>query len=698
MYNEAARLQPADFRAWYLLGIVALQRQQPRDALQFLDEALRINPRSMEAHTEHGNALARLDQLEAAIESYGRAIELAPNQSIARYNRGNVLWALKRYEAALADFDTAIAQRPDYRAYRGRGNALYQLSRHEAAAESYQRAIDLKPDDAESHNNRGNALYRLNRLAAALSCYEAAIDLDPRYAGAYFNRGKLRNELQQYEAAIEDYEKALALGNDSKSLRGMRLQAKLQVCDWRGIDADIARLAADIDADREAPSPFTVLAVCADPALQRKAAEIWVREVFPPHREVAAGFGAAAKPGVAADPGVAPLPKRGPPIRIGYFSADFHNHATSHLMAGLFEMRDRLKFDLTLFSFGPDLLDDMRRRLQSACDRFIDVRERSDDEVVRIARDLQIDIGVDLKGFTHHGRPGIFAARCAPLQVSFLGYPGTMGAPYIDYLVADAIVIPKSCRRHYRENIIYLPASYQVNDSKRRIAETVPTRPELGLPATGFVFCCFNNCYKITPAIFDAWMRLLGRVEGSVLWLLEDNPSAVANLREAARRQVNPARLIFAKRAPPAEHLARHRAADLFLDTVPCNAHTTASDALWAGLPVLTCRTDAFAGRVAASLLTALDLPELIAANQTEYEELAVKLATQPQFLAQMSQKLAHNRTRSPLFDTRLFTTRLESAYAQIVERHRAGLAPDDLTISADIPSAAAPSQTRPAT
>lgn len=716
LYSEAAQVNPSDFRAWYLLGIVALQRQRPGEALQFLDEAVRANPRSVEAHIERGNAFARLNQIEAAIEGYSRAIEIAPNQPIARYNRGNMLRALRQYESALADFDNvialrpdhaaaltkrgdslyelgrhdaaldsyerAIALRPDYRAFSGRGNAQYKLARYDAAAESFKQAIQLKPDDADAHNNRGNALYRVNQHAAALGCYDTAIAIDPGYAGAHFNRGKLRNELKQYEAAVDDYERALMLGSDSRSLHGMRLQTKLQLCDWRGIDEDIARLAADLDAGRAAPSPFTVLVISGDPALQRKAAEAWVREEFPPN------------------PGAAPNSARGARlIRIGYFSADFHNHATSHLMAGLLEVHDRSKFEVTLFSYGPDSQDDMRGRLESACDRFIEVREQSDEDVVRVARDLQIDIGIDLKGFTHHGRPGIFAARCAPVQVSFLGYPGTMGAPYMDYLVADATVIPASCRRHYTEKIIYLPASYQVNDRKRRMAEAAPDRQELGLPPTGFVYCCFNNCYKITPSSFDTWMRLLARVEGSVLWLLEDNPSAVENLRrEAQHRQVDGRRLIFAKRVAPAEHLARHRAADLFLDTAPCNAHTTASDALWAGLPVLTCLTDAFAGRVAASLLNALQLPQLITADQTEYEELAVKLATQPQVLAEIAQTLAHNRTRSALFDTRRFAAQLELAYAQILDRHRAGLVPVDLTISADIASAAEPPPIRPAT
>jgi predicted O-linked N-acetylglucosamine transferase (SPINDLY family) len=324
----------------------------------------------------------------------------------------------------------------------------------------------------------------------------------------------------------------------------------------------------------------------------------------------------------------------------------------------------------------------MRKRLTAACEDFIDVRDKSDQEVAMLARERRIDIAIDLKGFTQDARPGIFALRAAPVQVSYLGYPGTMGAPYMDYLVADSTLIPRGSERDYSEQIVFLPDSYEVNDCQRRIADRVYTRAELGLPPTGFVFCCFNNSYKITPATFDGWMRILSRVEGSVLWLLEDNESAAGNLRrEAARRNMPAERLIFSKRSSMSEHLARQRVADLFLDTLPCNAHTTASDALWAGLPVLTCAGEAFAARVAASLLNALDLPELCSSTQAQYEQLAVELATDPQRLAGIRKRLAGNRLTSSLFDSRLFTRHIEAAYSRIYERHQADLPAQHLYI-----------------
>ena len=369
-------------------------------------------------------------------------------------------------------------------------------------------------------------------------------------------------------------------------------------------------------------------------------------------------------------------------IRVGYYSADFHDHPTAYLIAELFERHDRTKFELTAFSFGPQRNDAMRRRLAAAFDRFIDVSGNDDTQVAALSRELAIDIAIDLKGYTHGSRPGIFAARAAPLQVGYLGYPGTMGASYIDYLIADRTLIPPESQRHYCEQIIYLPDSYQVNDGQRAIAERSLTREQAGLPPTGFVYCCFNNNYKITRAAFDGWMRILERVDGSVLWLLEGSAAAAGNLlREAQARGISPERLVFAKRMPMPEHLARQRLADILLDTLPCNAHTTASDALWAGLPVLTRAGESFAGRVAASLLNAIGLPELVTKTQEQYEALAVELAEHPQRLLDLRLRLERNRRTAPLFDTRRFAENCEAAYAEIYERQQADLPPDHIYI-----------------
>ena len=369
---------------------------------------------------------------------------------------------------------------------------------------------------------------------------------------------------------------------------------------------------------------------------------------------------------------------------MAYLSADFYAHATAFLMAGVFEHHDRARFETDAVSFSPDDASQMRARLERAFDRFTDVHGMDDAAVAAMLREMEIDIAVDLKGYTGGARPGILAFRPAPVQIHYLAYPGTMGAGFIDYLLADRTVVPEEERKFYMEQIAYLPDSYQCNDSARRISERTATREESGLPESGFVFCCFNSNYKIMPEMFDIWMRLLHAIPGSVLWLLEENPAATANLlREAQTRGVAAERLVFAKRIALPDHLARLRNADLVLDTLPYGAHTTASDALWAGVPVLTCLGSTFAGRVAASLLWALGLPELIAHSRDEYETAARNLARDASALAAIKARLAENRDTYPLFDTARITRNLEAAYTQMWERQQRGMPPASFAVDA---------------
>jgi predicted O-linked N-acetylglucosamine transferase (SPINDLY family) len=359
---------------------------------------------------------------------------------------------------------------------------------------------------------------------------------------------------------------------------------------------------------------------------------------------------------------------------LAYLSADFHDHPTAYLMAELFERHDRNKFEILGISSGPDRRSEMRSRLIAAFDRFVDVRRVSDLEAARLLRDAEVDIAIDLKGFTQNCRPNILAHRPAPIQVNYLGYPGTLGAEYIDYILADEFVIPGDHQIHYSEKVVYLPGCYQVNDTKRKIAERTPARAEVGLPEQGFVFCCFNNSFKLTPRIFDIWMRLLSRIDNSVLWLLQGSATAESNLRrEAQARDIDPSRLIFAPRMKLEKHLARHRLADLFLDTLPYNAHTTASDALWTGLPVVTCAGTTFAGRVAGSLLQAVGLPELVTTTLEDYEALALRMATDQGLLRESKEKLARNRLTAPLFDSERFRVHIETAYTTMRDIHQRG-------------------------
>jgi protein O-GlcNAc transferase len=673
------------------------------DALACYDMLVERDPRNPVFHGNRGNVLKELRRFDAALASYDIAISLQPEHPGLRYNRATVLNELERPAEAIADFDRAIAQNPglpgarvnrghalmllrrfdealedfdkaieidprDAYALVNRASALRELNRHEEALASCERALALEPHLAEAHANRGDVLAALGRYEEALSSYDRAIAQKPRFAEAHANRGHALRELQRHDAALASYARARELAPDLPYVTGSWIHHKMTCCDWSGLPAAIAQALAAVERGERASLPFPLLAMPSSLAQQRACARICAADRFPPQP--------------------APLCKgedyAHDRLRIGYFSADFHNHATAHLIAGLLERHDRSRFEVIAFSFGSALHDAWRERIERAVDRFIDVRGLPDRDVAMQARALEIDVAVDLKGHTQHARPGIFAHRPAPLQVSYLGYPGTLGAPYIDYLIADSTLILPEHRAFYDERIVTLPHSYQANDATKVIADRSPSRAELGLPPVGFVFCCFNNSFKVTPDVFDLWMRLLTAVEGSVLWLLETHSTAVGNLRlEAARRNVAPERLVFAPRVDLAAHLARHRSADLFLDTFPYNAHTTASDALWAGLPLVTCIGDTFAGRVGASLLNAVGLPELIARNPGEYEALAVRLATQPAALAAVRAKLTLNRDTHPLFDTERFTRDIESAYVTMLARRRAGLPPGHLVADA---------------
>jgi predicted O-linked N-acetylglucosamine transferase (SPINDLY family) len=656
--------QPRQSEALTLLGIIAAQTGDLQRAVALFDEVLLLDPRSFAAHNNRGNALLGLRQPAAALASYEAAIGLQPRHAPAHHGRGKALFELRRYEAAIASHDAAIGLRPDYAAaYADRAVALLETSRWEAALASLDAALALAPGHPGAWYLRANALYSLGRFAAALESYDKAIALEPGNARAWHNRGNALFMLERAAAAVASYDEALARDPNMRSTPGARLHARMHLADWRDFAPEVARLTAAIERDEAASNPFALLALCDSPPLQRRAARAWVREHYPSRGALL------------------PAPGRREKLRLGYFSAEFHGHATASLTAELFETHDRSRFELTAFSLGPDRRDGQRRRLEAAFDRFLDVRAQSDAEIAGLARNLGIDIAIDLGGFTRGGRPGIFALRAAPVQVSYLGYLGTMSADYMDYLIADEILVPATHQRHYAEKLVYLP-SYQVNDSKRPIAARRFGRVELGLPPAGFVFCCFNSTYKITPDTFASWMRILGRVPGSVLFLLGDGGPVEENLRrEAGERGIEPQRLVFGGRLAAPEYLARYRAADLCLDTRPYNGGTTASDALWAGLPVLTCMGAAFASRVGASLLQAVGLPELITSTPERYEELAVELAGQPRLLAGIKAKLAGDLRMTPLFDTAAAARHLEAAYASMAARQEAGLAPEHIRV-----------------
>lgn len=658
-YEKAITLNPNNADAFNNRGNVLKVLMRFEEALESYDKAIAISPNFADAFNNRGNVLKDLMRLNEALSSYNKAISLKPANSNAYKNRGNVLVELKSLDDALSSYDKAIAINPSYAdAFNNRGITLKELKRLDDALASYDKAIAIKPDFADAFNNRGNVLKELSRFDDALASYNKAIALKPDYADAFYNRGNLLRKLKKIDDALASYEKANSLKPNYNFLLGTKINSQMYICDWSDLNNQLKKLEAALAKEERVTPPFSLLGLMDKPELQLKASRIYVNEKY--------------RESFFLDPFKTRFAQE--KIRIGYYSADFHNHATTYLMAQLFEAHDSQKFELYGFSFGPETNDEMRSRVAKEFDYFFDVTKINDRQVAQLSRDLRIDIAVDLKGFTEDARTGIFAEHCAPIQINYLGYPGTSAAPYFDYLVADKTLIPQESQQYYSEKIIYMPHSYQVNDSKRKISRRVFTRQELGLPERGFVFCCFNNNYKILPATFDVWVRLLKKVNGSVLWLLQDNPTAAKNLhKEAAINGIDPSRIVFAPRMKLDEHLARHRLADLFIDTLPYNAHTTASDALWAELPVLTQMGKSFPARVTASLLNAMNLQELITTTQEEYEARAIELANNPLQLAAIRKKLHKNRATSPLFDGIMFARHIEAAYSEIHRRYLTG-------------------------
>ena len=614
-----------------------------------------------------GDMLSARRNPAGALRWYERALSLHPEPALTHYKCGNSLMALNRPAEAVMSYSAALLRRVDYAdAFYNRGLAYHALKKFTDALDDFDQALRLKPNDAEAQNNRGNALLELKRPADALASYELALAAKPAYPDALHNCAIAQLALKRPDAAADALVRLLKLVPDYPFAKGKLLHAKMLACDWQDLQQIAAAVAADVRAGRKAAQPFGYQAVSISPRDLHACAAIYAAAFYP------------ASP----TPAWTGQKYDHAKIRVGYVAGEFREHATALLAVRLFELHDKTRFEIFALDNGWDDGSAMRQRLVLAFDQFVPIAELSDDAAAELIRRYEIDILVNLNGYFGQVRQGIFARRPCPVQVNFLGFPGTLGADYMDYIVADHLVIPDDEQAFYSEKVAYLPDSYQVNDADRCIAPATPTRAQAGLPEHGFVFCCFNNNYKITPEFFAIWMRLLGRIPDSVLWLFEDNTAVAANLRRAAARYgIEPARLVFARNVDHAEHLARHRLADLFVDTLPYNAHTTASDALWAGLPLLTCRGTTFPGRVAASLLNAVGLPELIAGSLEEYEALAIKLATTPAELSAVRQTLAANRHTHPLFDSERFRCHIESAYTIMWEKYQSGETPSGFSV-----------------
>lgn len=595
--------------------------------------------------------------MSTALEQLKRAILRDPHDPALHYELGSLQLSQGQAADALASFSTALAHAPGHpQVLLQLGNACSAMGRFQQAVSYFQQSLKADASDMAAHFNLGNALRELGQPEQAAAAYRAALRLDPRDADTHNNLGNVLRESGKLDEAIDCYRTALRLNPQLHHARMHLLHQRQHICDWQDMDAEIAEIRRIVQEVPSAQiSPFAFLSLPGTTAAeQRRCAENWVANRYA---------------GMMADGRKLNYPFTRTPkstLRIGYLSGDFRLHPLAFLATELFELHDRDRFEIFGYSYGQDDHTPVRKRIEKSFDQFRDIRPISQHEAAQQIHEDGIDILVDLTGFTQTSRTGILALRPAPIQINWLGFPGTMGAPFADYLISDAFITPAEQAQHYAEQLICLPDTYQPNDRHRPVAPT-PTRAECGLPEDGFVFCSFNQTFKITPQVFDLWMELLSEKSGSVLWLLECNPWAKANLhKRAAVKGIDPNRLIFAPRAPIDQHLARQQLADLFLDTLPYNAHTTTSDALWVGLPVVTCPGDTFASRVAGSLLHAAGVPELVTDSLPAYKALALRLANDPPALQALRDKLRETRATMPLFDTGRFTRQLEQAYREM--------------------------------
>lgn len=701
-YRRAIAIEPAALENWCNLGAAQAELGLHDEALASYERVIALEPSFLQAHLIRGKLLTVLGRHAEALASYDRALAVAPRDVAALTGRADALAALKRPADALAALDAALAVVvPDADMLSNRAFLLHALNRHDEALANVEQALEIDANHAEAWVNHGVLLSDLARHAEAIASYDRALAASPGHVRAFCNRSKAQFALGRHSEALASADQALAIEPahvESLYARGHALDrlrryaeaiaafegvlelapshphalaylaaSHAAICAWEQSAAVGGKLFDAITAGTViAPAHSLIQLSAPSDVMLINARRCVASEIHP-----------------SSPLDLTPGRNDSDKIRVAYLSGDFRAHATAYLMSGLFECHDRNRFEIIGLSCGPDDRSDVRARIVNAFDHFHDLQNVSDRDAAALIRRLGIDIVVDLAGHTEHARLGILQYRPAPVQASYLVYPGTVGADFLDYIIADRIVLPLDQQQFYAEKIVHLPDCYQVNDRKRVIAAQPASRADVGLPPEGFVFCCFNNNYKIGQPVFEVWMRLLDRVPVSVLWLLRDNIGARDNLcREAAARGINPARLIFAERASQSAHLARHRLADLFLDTPGCNAHTTASDALWAGLPILTCIGSTFAGRVAASLLHAIGLPDMVTDTLEAYDALALRLAREPKALAEIRQRLEQNRLTYPLFDTERFARHIERAYETMREYQRQGRGPQSFSVA----------------
>ena len=736
LYGQVLALQPRHAGALHLAGVLALGRGDPQRARELLSQSVRINANVPQVHMDLGNALHSARRLDEALSSYSRATALKPDflealfnktlvlqqlgrheealraceqalrlqpnfvnalltralllaalrrhaEALAAYddclqrlpahgetlnNRGVLLLDMDRLEEALASFDRAaqLAERPPG-VISNRGVALLRLGRLEEAERAFAHAVGLEPDNYEAHFNRANALRKLQRREEALQCFDAALAVRPDSNDAFLGRAETLAELGRYSDAAGCLIKLSSVVPQKDYALGLRVYLQSVLCNWEGYQTNVQQLVKAVKAGRRAAFPFSFLSVSDSAIAQLRCARTFVNASYPGatsalHRGESYGHDK---------------------IRVAYLSGDFRDHPVSTLLAGVVERHDRERFESVAISLRPAEDSPMGRRMQAAFDHFIAADKLGTAEIATLIREREIDILVDLMGFTSGCKTEVLALRPAPVQVSWLGFPGTMGAGYIDYTLADSWVVPRERLADYGEKIVWMPGCFQPNDRQRPMAPTPVDRREHSLPETGIVFCSFNNQYKLTPEMFAVWMRILREVSDSVLWVFVDEAAAAENLRnEATRHGVAAERLVFAPRASYPDHLARLRCADLFLDTFPFNGGASTSDALWAGLPVLTLTGEALAARMAGSLLRAVGIPELVSDNIEDYANTAITLARTPGAFAALRARLTEQRETAALFDSARFARHLERAFTFMRDRTERGKRPASFSVA----------------
>ena len=667
IYENILSVDKKNFDALFFLAVILINFKNYKKAKDLLEQVVLIKPNFADAYNNIGICLEKLNDLNGAIKNYNLAINNRPNFAEAHNNIGVVFQKLRNFDEAIMQYKKAITYKNLYLdAYVNLANLFKETKQFEEAIKNYDLAINLNPKLAEVYNNKGNALKEIRKFEEAIKNYDLAINLNPNFAEAYFNTATALQDIKNFEKAVLYFEKALLLDKEIPFCKGYLLHAKMLCCNWSGLNELYKEIYNDVEKNRYSATPFGYQAICDDESNLQKCAQLYSSKRFP---EIKNNL-------------FSKKVSKNKKIKIGYLCGEFREQATSILMTEVWEKHNKEDFEIIAFDSGWDDKSLRRNRIINAFDKFIDISKVSDLDAAKIIYEEQIDILINLNGFFGTGKPVVFSYRPAGIQINYLGFPGTIGSKYIDYILCDQTVVPPESKKFYNEKIIYLPDSYQANDTKRNISDKKFLREELSLPKESFVFCCFNNNYKITPNMFNVWARLLKKIDNSVLWLIDGNSEATENLKKEAKiRNIDVSRLIFAKRMKLEDHLARHKNADLFLDTLPYNAHTTASDSLWAGLPVLTCLGKAFPGRVAASLLKSLDLPELITYSENEYISKAEELALSPEKLTLIKNKLDTNKFSQPLFNTELFCRNLERAFKIIFEKYSLGLETEDIRL-----------------